>query len=222
MWQAIYDSPWHHPFASWFATGLLALWLVTKRQQLAPPLRRFVALFALEIALDALWTGGWSPVPANHPANQPVAILFVILGDYRFFALGELQRSPGVRGWLVGLAWTMAVPLVHGLCIRLFPAVFADLRVVFLAYEVAQAGVVCLWWLMRGSQLPGAVRPWLAAVTAYEVTQYLLWASADVVILAGAEVGHGLRLIPNLMYYAGFLAFVVCRAPRLALDARQR
>lgn len=216
MWQAIYNSPWHHPFASWLATGALALWLWLRGQSLWPRLRAFVGVFALEMALDAWWTGGWAPVPASHPLSQPLAILFVILGDYRFFALVELQRSPGARGWLVGLGWTMVVPLLHGLCIRLFPHLFADLRVVFLAYEVAQAAVVGLWWRQRGAGLPEQVRPWLAAVTTFELAQYLLWATADVVILAGLEVGHGLRLLPNLMYYAGFLAFVVWRSPRPA------
>lgn len=214
MWQAIYNSPLHHPLASWLATAALGVWLWRRGQTLAPALRWFLALFCAEIALDALWTGGWSPVPADHPLSQPVAILFVILGDYRFFALGELQRHPGARGWLQGLAWTMVVPVLHGLCIRTWPTVFADLRVVFLAYEVAQAAVVALWWQQRGQHLVGPQRQWLAAVTVFEVTQYILWASADVVILSGAEAGYGLRLVPNLMYYAGFLACVAYFAPR--------
>ena len=192
------------------------VWLLLRGQTLWPGLRWLVGLFALEMALDAWWTGGWSPVSAEHPLSQPLAILFVILGDYRFFALGELQRAPGRQGWLVGLGWTMAVPLLHGLCIRLFPLLFADLRVVFLAYELAQAAVVGLWWRQRSAGMPVQVKPWLAAVTTFEVAQYLLWASADVVILAGFEAGYGLRLLPNLMYYAGFLAFVVWRSPRPA------
>ncbi len=214
MWQAIYNSPWHHPLASWLATAALALWLWRSGSGLTRSVRLFLAWFCLEIALDAWWTGGWSPVPSDHPLSQPVSILWVILGDYRFFALGELQRVGSRRGWWTGLAWTLVVPVTHGLCIRLFPQAFTDLRWVFLAYELAQTAMVALWWLLRGRQLQGPSRGWLQAVTAFELTQYLGWAGADVLILGGVEQGHGLRILPNLMYYAGFLAYVAWRAPR--------
>ena len=215
MWQALYNSPLHHPLASWLATAALALWLWRAGSVLARPLRLFLAWFCLEMAVDALWTGGWSPVSAGHPLQQPVAILWVILGDYRFFALGELQRAGYRRGWWTGLAWTLVVPVLHGLCIRLLPALFADVRVIFLAYELAQAAMVALWWSLRGRGLEGLQRDWLGAVTAFELVQYLGWAGADVVILSGVEQGHGLRMVPNLMYYAGFLALVAWLAPRV-------
>jgi hypothetical protein len=40
-----------------------------------------------------------------------------------------------------------------------------------------------------------------------------LWASADVIILAGVDAGFGLRLAPNIMYYVGFVPFAWLTAP---------
>ena len=48
---------------------------------------------------------------------------------------------------------------------------------------------------------------------------YGLWAASDVVILAtGADVGFGLRVVPNLLYYGGFFAALAWLAPH---DSRQ-
>jgi hypothetical protein len=50
---------------------------------------------------------------------------------------------------------------------------------------------------------------------------YTLWGTADAVILAtGSDVGFGLRVLPNLLYYGGFVAAVVWLAPRR--DATER
>jgi mono/diheme cytochrome c family protein len=46
-----------------------------------------------------------------------------------------------------------------------------------------------------------------------EAVQYALWAVSDCVILAGYPFGFGLRLIPNVIYYAGFLAVVALTIP---------
>lgn len=219
MWQQVYDSGWHHPAACWLATGAAALAVWRTWRERAPSLRRWWWLFALGIAVDAAWTGAWSPVPSTHPIYQPMAILFVVLGDWRYFALGERELAGGGRGWWTGLGWTLVVPVLHGLAIRMWPAVFADSHVLFLVYELAQALVVGVWWLRRGVRLSGETRRWLGLVTAFELCQYLGWAAADVVIVQGHDVGYGLRMLPNLMYYAGFVAFAWWTAPRVRAPA---
>jgi hypothetical protein len=48
------------------------------------------------------------------------------------------------------------------------------------------------------------------ALTGYEIVQYALWATADVVILwAKSDAGFAIRLVPNLMYYAFFVPFAL-------------
>jgi hypothetical protein len=197
------------------------MWLTRRWWQLGPTLRIWLLLFSVAIALDAWWTGPWSPVAPDHPWSQPVAIAFVVLGDWRYFALGEREVTQSARGWLTGLGWTLVVPVLHGLAIRAWPEGFTSMHVVFLTYELAQALVVSLWWHLRGRRLSsrhqhGAVHRWLRWVTAFELLQYLSWACADGLILQGSDAGYGLRLLPNLLYYAGFLAFTAWLAPRPA------
>ena len=44
---------------------------------------------------------------------------------------------------------------------------------------------------------------------------YGLWAAADALLLAtGADSGFALRVIPNLLYYGGFIAALARLAPR--------
>gem|GEM_PF-5782227 len=51
------------------------------------------------------------------------------------------------------------------------------------------------------------------AVLAFVTVQYTLWATADVLILAGHDAGFALRLAPNALYYGLFLPFVYATAP---------
>lgn len=57
------------------------------------------------------------------------------------------------------------------------------------------------------------VRRWALALTGFVLGQYALWVAADLLILAGADLGFGLRLLPNALYYAAFLPFVYAAAP---------
>ena len=58
-----------------------------------------------------------------------------------------------------------------------------------------------------------AWRRFVRDLTHFEMAQYVAWASADVVILSGVDVGYGMRLVPNLMYYAAFVPFLWWRRP---------
>lgn len=220
--QQIYESPWHNPVAFWVAAALFAAALARHM----PPLVAFLALFGVEIAADALLTGGLTPLPASSPASTPVAVLFVILGDLRYFwLLGRFSTpnrsflSPPVMGG--ALAAALVVPLVSFVVPRLAPGAFATPRATFLLYEALFACltmVVSSAWLPRVRARAGAASAkYLTELTVFEAAQYGLWAVADVAILAGAPEGFGLRIVPNAMYYALFLPFALARAPREVL-----
>jgi hypothetical protein len=184
----------------------------------------FFALFAVEILADALATGGWSPLSLLKSRwTTPIAIAFVILGDFRYFLLVErFARAPSPAdrtppsAWAAAAGLSLVVPALSAAAGRVLPA--GDSRWTFLTYE---AMFLVLALALRFAVLPrrlapaGApVRRWLLALTTFEVVQYALWALADVVILSsGADAGFALRIVPNAMYYAAFLPFVAWTAP---------
>lgn len=223
MFQAIYDSPWHSPAAFWAAgVAFLALWARRK-----PFLVAFFALFTVEILADALATGGWSPLTwfASRWAS-PIAIAFVILGDFRYFFLVErFARRPDARpgdrtpaaAWAGAAALALVVPVASAIANRALAGRLADARWTFLTYEalffVLALALRFAVLPRRLAAAPAPVRAWLLSVTSFEIAQYALWALADVIILAGADAGFALRLVPNAMYYALFLPFVAWKAP---------
>jgi hypothetical protein len=241
MFRAIYDSPWHNP-ALFFLVAAAVLVVVARRLAF---LSAWLVLFAVEIALDAYLTGGWSPLLQRHAALIGlVAVPFVILGDMRFFLLvarygaagprAAPGASPGARAYAAAVAWSFLVPVTAFGTSKVLPRYFAGEiggRRLFLLYETLFIAVALAWrfailprWLARdraptgaGAALPrvtDGVRRWLLAVASFELGMYAAWALADVIILAGADVGFGVRLVPNVMYYAAFLPFVYWTAPR--------
>ena len=61
-----------------------------------------------------------------------------------------------------------------------------------------------------------------ARVCGFVLLYYGLWATADAIILfAGSDLGFGLRVVPNLLYYGGLIAAMAWFAPRVA-DAQAR
>jgi hypothetical protein len=220
--QAVYDSPWHHPFLSWMGTAVLLGGIALARR--VPFLTAFVLMGAAEIALDAWFTGAWAPLPQGHPALQPLAIGFVVLGDWRFFVLVErYARPPGEtpplwRVLAVSLVWALGVPVVQGVMTRVLPELFSDLRHTFLAYELGFLALALgLRFGLVGRRLEGCspgIRRYVLALAEFEALQYALWAGADLLILSGQSWALALRIVPNVLYYAGFLAFAYLMAPR--------
>lgn len=223
MFQAIYESPWHNPAAFLaLGAGFLALWMRRR-----PFLVAYVSLFALEILADCLATGGSPPVAlAGSRWASAISVAFIITGDFRYFLLVErYARSPLARpldpttrpAWLSAVALAFLVPVGSAIVNRALASRVTDPRWTYLTYEVMFAALA-LWLRLlvlprRLAPAPPEVRAWLLAVTSFEIVQYALWALADVIILAGVDVGFGLRLVPNFMYYAFFLPFVAYRAP---------
>lgn len=226
MFQSIYDSAWYAPGLFWLSGLLFLAYLVRARSFVFG----YLVLFTVEIMADALVTGGLSPT-AGHPAlHQQLGILFVILGDFRYFLLVERFLAPGGSGpspspspnrarfTALALGQSFLVPVLSYAVMAAIPSTRENPRVTFLLYE-AMFTVLAL--VLRFVVLPRRLkgRPeaeaqFLRSVTSFVLAQYAGWALADVLILSGASFGYGARLIPNTMYYAGFLPYVYLKAPK--------
>ena len=185
--------------------------------------------FALEIVADAWLTGPWSPVSTATSLAQALSVAFVVLGDLRYFVLIERDAAPRRAGSSVAIravGWSILVPLAVKLAMRAAPALFANPRAIFLVYELL---FVALLLVLRAVVLPRRATAaqeklgernasvWIARLTTFELVQYGLWATADIVLLARGDdndVGLAIRIFPNLMYYVFFLVFVAVTAPR--------
>jgi hypothetical protein len=215
-------------YALWIVPALFLAWLCLSpagRGALASPDRdvRFVALycaaFAVETIVDPFATG---PLLRRLGASDgglgtAVLVLFVLLGDFRVFLLlfriAEPARPLGSAARDAAL-WTAIVPLVAFATDRaLREALGPDLpaQTIWLVYELAFFALA-LW--LRQVRLPAwlphdaARRRALQAIAAYVALYYGLWATADVIVLAGFDFGWLLRLVPNQLYYGLYLPFV--------------
>lgn len=223
--ESFYLSALQHPFALCGAAlvGISAAWA---RHDLHRSLRGYaLALGALSL-LDAWLTanhvyGFGGPLPKA--LSGAVPLFFVLAGDLRFLLLVEGGTRDGAfalpsRSLLRALALMLIVPLFAQGVLSVIPPPWDSARMLFLVYEVAF--VVLCATLLRIH--PGLRRtPWLRSLTAYVMLYYTLWATADVVILAtGSDLGFGLRVVPNLLYYGGFVAAVAWLPP--SRDAMER
>lgn len=207
--DAIYSSAWSHPGVAWVANALLLFFGLRKA---APQLRAFIAVCMVGICVDAWLTGALRPGTAY---GQAIGIFFVIAGDLRYFALIE-RFTGGKLHTAVALAFI--VPLSQTFMMELWPGPFQGKRTIFLSYEAMFVVASLLIWHLRYSAkvstLPPNVAIFLQRLTAFEIVQYVLWASADVLILNGQDWALLLRLVPNALYYGGFLWFVTLFSPR--------
>ena len=172
--------------------------------------RRWAAIFALMALVDVVAAGplGWSPLP------------FVLLGDYRVFALVLVVMQPTrARPSLLleAAAWTLVVPAITWGTMRLVEtvAIPQPATMLWCVYEilfvaVAEAFVV---WMIPRRVAPDRepVRRYVRAILGCVVLYYVLWALADIVVLGGADWGWGLRIVPNQLYYGFFVPFAYAR-----------
>lgn len=221
MFETLYASPWLHPGIAFLAAAAFAL--VRARTQ------SFVAawttIFLLEIVADAMVTGGFAPIPKGSLLERNLGITFVILGDFRYFLLVEAflfsRAAPHGLGppkaWATATVLAFVVPVASLLHQRWAPGWFTDGRHVFLGYELMMVaflvGLRLTVLRRRLALLPGELAAWLNMVTLFVIVQYALWATADLVILAGHDWGFLLRTVPNGLYYGAFVPFVFLSAP---------
>lgn len=211
--KTIYDSAWHHPFVA-YVVGVALLFALARR---LPFLYAYLVVFLVTIVADATVTGGWSPVPLGTLAYTVFSVVFIVLGDLRYFVLAERATHPDdplsrVITWAVGLSLIM--PALSGVLTRVVPAMQND-RVLYMVYEAVMGCIVLGLDRFRyaPSDAPAEIRHWVHRVSVLFATLYFGWALSDVVILLGVDAGHLLRLVPNVLYYGAFLPFVFVTAP---------
>lgn len=209
----IYDSAWHHPFVAY----VVGLWLVFAIARRLPFLYGYLFVFVTCILADATCTGGWSPVPMGTPAYTFFSVLFIILGDMRYFVLAERVSRPDDSVWRTlsfSIPLSFAIPVTTEIMRQTMPIMQND-RVLYVVYEGAMCVLVLLLERLRfGPRVQDpALRRYLREVSWLFAGLYFGWAFSDVLILLDLEFAHLLRIVPNVLYYGAFLVVVYVRAP---------
>lgn len=221
----IYASPWHHPgLLLPAATAALVAVLVQRDNHpdaWSPFLRAWLLGWGIEIVVDAALTGFASPLHGFPSVDRVAVIAFVILGDLRAYLLLERLVAPArpwSATWARAVGWSFVASLLVAAATKVAPETFAHRRKVFLFYELISLALFGLWRFALVPRRAPALDPRAARlardVAAFFVVQYALWASSDVLILAGVDAAYLLRIVPNVLYYGLFVAFVLVRAPR--------
>ena len=241
-WQVFYQSELQ---SLWLLLPVPALFLIallaSGRAARATGARdRFVTIwalfFAVETLLDPIATG---PLAAQldlpDAGKTGVMLLFVLLGDFRVFALvfgvlddGRRAALPKARPGAPGPAtraalgraalWTLIVPAGAWSANAALGLLFSGLpgQTLWLIYELGFAALALHLRRRFGGD------PLVRAATGYVVLYYALWATADVLILAGVDVGWLLRVVPNQLYYAFWVPFVYAAHRRTAPGVESR
>jgi hypothetical protein len=209
-WKALYTSALQGFWGLAVPPALFLGWLLVAPQargggaepRAAGFVRAWTVVFTLESIADAT-------LPALVGAPM---LLFVLLGDFRVFLLMEVVAAPArgrAASALVAAAWTLVVPAFAWTAWSVIGALSGPQTeiVLWLVYEVAFVALA-LW--LRDVGIPRRQPPaagWLRTVLAYVAVYYGLWALSDVLVLAGADVGWGLRIVPNQLYYSLWTPF---------------
>lgn len=215
--EAFYLSPLQHPFLLWLAAAI-AMGLCTRRRGLDSSMRRYCMALGVLSLLDAWLSSryiyGIGTLSGRFASGIP--LFFVLAGDFRYL-LFAVSATPRGRIELTGrrsalaLGLTLIVPVSTQLVLSLLPDSLDTPRVMFLIYEVSF--VVLTLCLLRFHENVRSVA-WVSRVSRFVILYYSLWACADVILLTtGADVGHLLRVVPNLLYYGGLIAVMGLFAP---------
>lgn len=198
---------------------------------------RATLAFAVLTMVDPLSTGLLAKRDGIDGTFAATAILFffVLLGDFRvlLLAIGVARPDRSLRenlGWASGM--TLLVPVFAGVTYGVLGWLVDDLhgQVLWMVYE---AGFLLLCvalsrrWIPRSLGDDLGARPkvdYLRALFGYSAAYYALWLGADVLITAGGlDLGWGVRIVPNQLYYAFWVPFAYARffsvAPTLAGSA---
>ncbi len=207
-------------FKTWpaIASNLaLVVFAVARR----PPLMRYLLLFGATTLVDILVASHLFPIGSDG-AQVAVEYLFVLIGDLRFILLLAYFLYAGLGPEELEHLALPASVLKPAFVFTLFPTIMVaaigfakpelmnDARHKFLAYELVFFGLTTLWIfvvLPQKSLAPAASRfVKTAAIPVFLF--YGLWSLADILILNGVTAGYAIRIVPNLLYYCGFLWWV--------------
>ncbi len=194
--ETFYKSELQQPLLLW--VSVVVSWLMLGwqwRAQFLVPWRwiAYAVGFTVISLLDAWLTSdrpwGIGALPAALASTLPIA--FVILGDARYFLVIFDSK------WKAFI-YSLVVPISSTLVHRLLPGEWASARVLFLIYELMFFGLALGLGKKKGD--------W--RISGFVAAYYFLWASADIVILAGKDWGYLLRVVPNLLYYGALVPWV--------------
>lgn len=232
MWKRFYDTSWHHPGFAWLG-AIVAAFAFAARSRF---ILGFTAIAFVETLLDAIITGGFSPV-RGLPIERWTGITFVILGDLRLFlaiewALSLSDRTrrglPPLRALLFAIPLAFVVPVLSTLPIETLPDLFPKddpygLHRIFILYEsMFVVFALVLRFFVYPRRLAGhdeETGRWVKGLLGFFLVQYGLWVTADAIILSThADVGYLVRLVPNTFYYVLFVPFAYATSPRAWRD----
>jgi hypothetical protein len=233
-WQTAYATDLQGVYALWVVPLVFLVYIrlaPPERPSMVAPgasrlMRLYAVVFGIETILDPLAGGllvrglgvadGWIGTAAM--------FLFVLLGDLRVLLLVFYLLAVGSRistgrpadvhpgGVALRAArWMLIVPLTTAAVMSVARTAAGEVhpQIMWLVYELGFLALAC--WL-RGRVIPrsvlaaqGPIAAYLRDVTAYVALYYALWATADVLILTGQDLGWALRMLPNQLYYALYL-----------------
>lgn len=217
---AFYASFLQHPVLLW-VSAVAAIAYCRSHRKISPEVRSFCTALGLLSLCDAWLTSnhvvGLGRLPESLASVVPLG--FVLLGDFRFFLFLAAATEDGrleyrAKPIAAAAALTVVVPIFTQVVLEWVPAGDGSGRVMFLIYETS---FVCLVIGLIRRHPRIRARPWLRSVSYFVALYYVLWAAADEIILfAGLDVGYGIRVVPNLLYYGGFIAIIAGTAPAQA------
>jgi hypothetical protein len=212
--ESLSKTAWILPGPAWVALPIILVLALRS----APFFRVWGIVFGVTTALDAYLNGAWSPVSPTSAWSTVFGITFVYLGDLRLYSAllwDGTRRSLGVAALV---SWV--TPVLAQVLRALFPAIALVPRRTFLTYELTF--LVVLFVLTRTFRERAPMTSAFARdLCLLFAAQYGLWILSDVVLLGvGADAGYALRMIPDFVYYAGFIPFALLRSwsrPTLAV-----
>lgn len=217
MYESLYGSAWHHPGIAW--ASALVMWVVIARK--LPFFWAYLVSVLFITSADAMITGGFSKLGGESFSGYPLlSFVFILFGDWRCYLLTErYSRGASRSAWWRSFWMAMAPTLIVLVMDQIFVGVFdTKSRVMFLIYEMIFICIAftygALVMLPRLAGVDVEVARWLKWVFGFQLCGYALWVACDLLILAGYDVGLALRIVPNAMYYAGFLPVVYLTVPK--------
>jgi hypothetical protein len=227
-----YYSDLQSLYGLWVIPLAFLVWRFTSPPEvgraLVPEATRFVSgltiFFAVATMLDPFSTGPLirSDALADTKATSLIPFFFVLLGDLRvlLLAIGVARPERGLRqnlGWAAG---TMLIVPVATAAVEISLGLFFDELHGQIRWMVYEAGflVLCVAlsrrWVPRslgGDPLYTPKATYLRGLFAYSAAYYALWLAADVLIVAGLDVGWAIRMVPNQLYYGFWVVFAYAR-----------
>ena len=215
----------HHVVAG-AVSGLVMAVLVARR---LPSFLHGLTFLLLGLTLaDAVASGVLNKIDGvqGSMAHTIAIFFFVVAGDWRYFLVTRRYTTPGLDKedwggpgmWLAALAPVLLPVSVTGVMQGLFPEQYTSMHAQFLTYELVMIALVVatmlVWLPRRAANASPEVGRWLRLVTYVELSHYVLWATSDVLVLSGVELGYLLRLVPDVIYYALWIPALWVFAPK--------